>query len=401
MDMKRFFSAAVVLLLLVYIGYQVSQNLTEQIETIDALIVEAVDKTTCEGIFVRNVQPVYGDGDKTYEFLAENGEKVARGSQVAVFFDDPAAAEAFRQARALEADIASARAACSTIQSDEGGLTLDADIFSDMETLSGLLTQGKAWQTDAVYSSMSQAIVARDYPREDVGTLETAIAAMESQRKSLDAAAAGGRAVTAQQSGYFIKATESGAVLCSVEEMYALTPDSLAACVQRAQTASPEEGVIGYIMESFEWCFVCTMPAEDAAAIEKRSSVELSFPYISTERIPAKIDRISYYTAQAVVIFRCGFIDEEFLRCTAETCDVVKQTYTGIRVPKEALHLNDGQWGVYCLSGAMIKFKPVEWLYQGDSYYIARPAESAAKGLYLYDKIVVSGKDLEVNKVIK
>lgn len=127
--MKRFFSAAVVLLLLVYIGYQVSQNLTEQIETIDVLIVEAVDKTTCEGIFVRNVQPVYGDGDKTYEFLAENGEKVARGSQVAVFFDDPAAAEAFRQARALEADIASARAACSTIQSDEGGLTLDADIF--------------------------------------------------------------------------------------------------------------------------------------------------------------------------------------------------------------------------------------------------------------------------------
>lgn len=399
--MKRLFSAAVVLLLLVYIGYQVSQNLTEQIETIDALMVEAQDKTTCEGIFVRDVEPVWGDSDKTYEFLAENGEKVSRGSRVAVCFDDPSAAEAFRQARALEEDIAGAWAACSAIRGSDGGLTLDADIFSDMETLSGMLAQGMAWQTDSVYSAMTQAIVARDYPREEVGTLEAAIEAMESQRRSLDAAAAGGRTVTAQKPGYFIKASQSGAVLCTTEEMYAMTPGDLAACIARAQTAAPEEGVIGYIMSNFEWNYVCAMPAEDAAALEGRAGVELSFPYILSDTITAKVDRISYYDDRAVVIFRCGFIDEDFLACTAETCDVVKATYTGIRVPKEALHLNGDQWGVYCLSGAMIKFKPVEWLYKGDSYYIVRPADSAAKGLYLYDKIIIRGKGLEVNKVIK
>ena len=84
-----------------------------------------------------------------------------------------------------------------------------------------------------------------------------------------------------------------------------------------------------------------------------------------------------------------------------ETADVVKRSYTGIMVPGEALHQNEGEWGVYCLSGAFMKFKPVEWVYQGDGYYIVKPAASQSKGLYLYDKMIIKGKNLEANKVMK
>lgn len=403
MKMKKLLSVLAVAFMLFYIGYQVTANLTEQIETIDALMVEVEDKETCEGFFVRAVQPVYGSADKSYEFLAENGEKVSSGTRLAVCFDSADAAEAFRQARSLETDIANTRAAYREIKADDGGLTLDEAIFRDMESLSGLLHSGEVWNSDSAYSGLTQAIVAREYPRESLGELEQRIAAMESELQALNAAAAGGQVVASDRSGYFIKATECSPALCTVEEMRQLTPDRLRNLCEDGRNAEKQEGVVGYIMETFEWYYVCAMPEEAARAIDGRTAIDLCFPYILSENISAKIDDVTYFENEdAVVVFRCGFIDDDFLRGAVETCDVVKQSYSGIRIPREALHQNEaGEWGVYCLNGAMLQFKTIEWTYKGDTYYIARPAASAGKGLYLYDKIVIRGKGLEAGMVIE
>ena len=57
-----------------------------------------------------------------------------------------------------------------------------------------------------------------------------------------------------------------------------------------------------------------------------------------------------------------------------------------------------GKWGVYCLVGEQAVFKEVEWLYETDSYYIVKKADSAADGLYDYDKIIISSELLEKSK---
>ena len=81
--------------------------------------------------------------------------------------------------------------------------------------------------------------------------------------------------------------------------------------------------------------------------------------------------------------------------------DIVLDSYTGIRVPREALRQVDGQWGVYCLVGGLSRFKPVEWVYQTDSYYLVEPAKSSSQGLTLHDRIIIKGRDLEKDKVVK
>lgn len=400
--MKKLLSVLAVVFMLVYIGFQVTVNLTEQIETIDALMVEVEAKETCEGFFVRAIQPVYGSAERSYEFLAENGEKVSGGTSLAVSFQNADAAEAFRQARILEEDIANTRAAYREIKSDDGGLTLDEAIFRDMEELSGLISDGKVWASDSVYSGMTQAIVAREYPRDSLADLEQQIAAMEGELKSLNAAAAGGQEVRSERSGYFIKATESRPALCTVEEMRQLTPDGLRSLCEKGRNAENEAGVIGYIMETFEWYYVCVMPEAAAREIDGQSTISLCFPYILSENISAKIDDITYFDEEAIVVFRCGFIDDDFLRSSVETCDVVRRSYSGIRIPREALHQNEeGEWGVFCLNGAMLQFKTIDRVFQGDTYFIAKPADSAGKGLYLYDKIVIRGKGLEAGMVIE
>ena len=83
MKRKTFFSyigaIAVVLVVLVYMGYQVTTNLSQRIVTADAVEVTAEDKISTSGVFVRRETPVYAQAQGgTVEFLASDGEKVSK-----------------------------------------------------------------------------------------------------------------------------------------------------------------------------------------------------------------------------------------------------------------------------------------------------------------------------------
>ena len=397
--MRKITSAIAVLLLLVYIGYQVILNLTDSIVTMEALSVTVEDKVTCDGIFVRTMDAVYGQEDKTYEFMVENGEKVSQNEEIAAFFDDSSAAEAFRQAETLRQEIAYAEAAYADITADKEGASLDSAIFDSMEELSGMLSLGQVWETDSLYSGLTQTVIAREYPRDDIAGFKSNIDAMKASLKQYETAySSKSYSVKADAPGYFAKATESSPTLCTSEEMYSLTPDSLENLMNNG-AVEQASGVIGYIISDFEWYFVCCISADDAQQLNE-NGLGLYFPYLSSKKVSASVKKVTYFDDEAIVIFSCGVINETFLRGVESTVDIVKNTYTGIKVPRQALHQQDGKWGVFCLNGAVNKFKAVEWVYEGEDYYIVKPAESASKGLYYYYKMVIKGKGLEDNKVI-
>jgi len=391
--MRKVLSILAVALLLIYIGYQVTSNLTETIKTVDAVVVEVEDKVTCRGVFVRSAAPVTAAGGDYVEYLVENGEKVASGQQVAASFPTADAAESYRTARSLERDVRNAELAYQTITGDDGGLTLDLSIYAGMTALSARLDQGRVWEADPLYSGLTQDVVAREYPREELEGLQSSIEEMRASLAEAQAGASAGAGIFSGASGYFLRAGDGSPSLCAPDELNDLTCARLEELLE-AEEPAPEDGVVGYIVDSFDWYFAfCTDPVE-AAALEKRGTVQLYFPNMIVERVTARVRSVSYEEEQAVVVLSCGYINDSFLSALTDTADIVKRTYTGIRVPKEALRMNDGQWGVYCLSGASVRFKPIQWSYQGDGYYIVPPADSSAKGLYLYDKIIVRGKNL-------
>jgi hypothetical protein len=89
-----------------------------------------------------------------------------------------------------------------------------------------------------------------------------------------------------------------------------------------------------------------------------------------------------------------------YLENRCQSADVVAATHEGLRVPKEALRQSEGKWGVYTLSGAVARFKPIDWICETETAYIVEPAASQSKGLYYYDKIIVTGKDISEGKVV-
>ena len=82
-----------------------------------------------------------------------------------------------------------------------------------------------------------------------------------------------------------------------------------------------------------------------------------------------------------------------------EEIEIRLKSYKGLRVPKEAVREVDGVTGVYTLVSQKIEFRPIEVLYTGDTYVVAKYDSGDDDGLRLYDQVITEGKDLYDGKV--
>ena len=75
------------------------------------------------------------------------------------------------------------------------------------------------------------------------------------------------------------------------------------------------------------------------------------------------------------------------------------RSYTGIKVPVEALHVKDNKKGVYALVSSQVRFREADVLYSDKDYVLLCFDPDNSDGIRLYDKIIVQGKELEDGKV--
>jgi len=102
-----------------------------------------------------------------------------------------------------------------------------------------------------------------------------------------------------------------------------------------------------------------------------------------------------------VLVFLIEEIPTDFDYTRHQNIRISYREYTGLSVPKGALRIVNGTEGVYVLSGNQVEFKKTEIIHTGESLYICTPADwQHREFLALHDRIIVSGKDLYVGKIV-
>ena len=139
----------------IYILYQVTANLTQQIRTVDVLEVTVEDKISARGMFVREQLVVTASGKTgTAEYLVQDGDKVSKGQKLAVLFEGDAARVAYSQADELEDRLAAVEYAYSMITSGVDSQKMDQLIFDDIAAITESLSQGDAGRVGSDYSAL-------------------------------------------------------------------------------------------------------------------------------------------------------------------------------------------------------------------------------------------------------
>jgi len=399
MKSSRFSTLFTVLALIavgIYILYQVTANLTQQIRTVDTLEVTVEEKLSGRGLFLRDQILVEGADASSAEYLVQDGDKVSRHQKLAVLFQQSDARQAYARAQELEEQLEAVEYAYSMITSGVDSVKMDQLIFDDVAAITESLSAGDASKVDSSYSALQQLVISRGATEDDKAAFETRIAQLKQELSACQSQYSGGSSsLRAPDTGYFASGLDGYETVLTTDLLDTLTPQQLQDIAPVQQTG------VGSITTGFRWYYAVVLTKDEASLLQQRETLEVYFPEISANKLEMKVYRLETVGEQSILILESTRMDPVFLTAREQDIDIVVGRYTGLKVPSQALRQNEGQWGVFVLDGSVATFKPVTWTYSTDSYFLVPCAASAKEGLFRYDRVIVQGKNLADNKVVQ
>ena len=160
----------------------------------------------------------------------------------------------------------------------------------------------------------------------------------------------------------------------------------------------------GQITTGFSWKFYAVCDLDTAARFDGLSTVKISVPGKQNTPLSATVEEVTEDKDNGIakIVLQCQTISAEVLGLGCETVQVDLKTYEGIRIDKAALHIVNGQRGVYVKYGNLQRFLKITTLYENDSYILV-PEDGklgSANEVRLYDEIIVQGTNLEDGKLL-
>lgn len=375
----------------VYIVLQLYAILGRTYQTETAISASMEDTVPLSGIAMFDAVPVQGSGSLGY--LVEDGERVTEGTVLAEIYTDPAQSTQREELDRLDRIIDLLTKSENSVGSDLALLTAQT-----RTALFNLLDQ----LDTASYTGMSDAIdeflLAQNRLQISTGQssgFTATLADLQTQRDAAAAALEGLQTITADRNGYFIS-TAAALPLDLSEDT--LKSDTAAALSERLQQEIPTTGsdLAGRIVTGFSWRFYGVCDLDTAARFDGVTSVKIRVPGKQDEALDATVTEVAAdeTAGLAKITLECRTINADVLRLGREDAEIVLNTYEGIRVSKRAMHIVDGERGVYVKYGSLQRFRRIAVLFEDENYLLLDP-EAEDNEVRLYDEIIVEGPNLQ------
>lgn len=383
----------------VYIIVQCFVIFRRSYKTETAIKYTLAESITLDGVVAFDSVDVAGSGDLGY--LVQDGERVTNGTVVAeVYTDDSQGLQRERLDR-LERTITLLTKSQNSTGSDLSVLTNQTK-----QALYNLLDKINTAQYSGITDAEDTFLLAQN--RLQVSTGQTAgfadtIAALQVEYDSIKAQLDALQTITATTNGYFSSTAASPAIAADRQALDDADPATLQKMLADGFPAAATDRA-GQITTGFSWKFYAVCDLDAAARFDNISSVKISVPGKQNTPLSATVEEVAPDKDNGIakIVLQCQTINAEVLSFGQETAQIDLKTYEGIRIDKEALHIVDGQRGVYVKYGNLQRFLKIATLYENDSYILI--PENGKIGtdneVRLYDEIIVQGTNLQDGKLL-
>ena len=231
--------------------------------------------------------------------------------------------------------------------------------------------------------------------------------------------------MNAPVSGYFSARTDGFESSFDISKLDSLMPGSLGEDKIRPKTV--DENVIGKMIDKVYWYIAMEVSADDAVRIKNANYLEVNIPVVSSKNIAVELHSINQKdkTSNAVIILKGTYMNTQMTNIRKENISLILDDFTGIYVPKSAVHEETLKFietdengenektvektvsGVYIRRGNEISFRQIIPIYSGEDYVISsitqgdEPISYESSLLQIYDQIVTEGANLYAGKIVQ
>ena len=388
------------LLAVVFVGHQVYFSVYKPITTASAEYYETVDGLTVTGVIIRNEKTITSDSGGTLHFVTQDGSRVSKGGVVADIYESANASVTVNRIAELQKSIHDIEEMQNYNDVQAADLSLaNIKVKNALNALVRGTANGNFGDAAKVSSELLSSLNRRQLITGEQTDFSAQIAALKAELQSLEASlpATIGK-IKAENSGYFVSASDGYETVLSGVDLSAVTPEFL-------DTMAPEnvpDNAIGKIVSDYEWYIAAKVSINESLKYKEGDTLTVKTSLKSTPELSVKVKtiNISQSSDHAVVVLSCQQMNSELATMRTGIITLVSKTYSGLRIPRKSLRVVDGQTGVYVLSGITLKFVIVEVIFNEDDYIVCRQEKSNNSVLRLYDEVVVKGKRLYDGKIV-
>ena len=353
------------------------------------------------GWVVRSEQPVAG-AEGVVQLKRGQGEKVAKGKEIAVVYQDETYVENQEELLQVKNDLSALQYA--TYSESPSGTALEDQMLSAMTSLRTAASSGNYSSLSEQTETYRKLVLRREYllSSEATAAMTQAAADLQARYDDLQSYQSGATSIKAQESGLssYVYGYET---LLTPDKLDGLSPKDLAAFSQL--TPSTDANVLGKLVTDSIWYYAVTVPGDCVTRFAVGDSVDVFFNSLS-ETFPMEVFQVGEVQEdQVVIVLRSSQDDDKAEDLRQESGRVIFYSSEGIRVPKEALRVSkDGERGVYVVVSQKARFRPVKILAEDENSYLVKADptdEEDTRILRAGDEIVLASEELYDGKVVR
>lgn len=409
--------------ILLYLGVYIYQGFSDPLATALCYSYTVDDTVEATGYLART-ERVLPRQTLIADVLPAEGEKVAKGETVAYLYRDAAALNRRTEMRALALRVEQLEYTMSRAGDRRDAAALTGEILDAVAKLRASVGRRELGGLPEKSLDLKSLIYKRDAAGggADLNAIQAEIDELNLQLQALRSEArADTTEISADQAGVFSGVVDGYESLLTPERLETITPSELDGL---AKEGSGGEGAVGKLITSARWYFVCTLTEAEAKRLEEGKRLKVRFSRDWSGEVAMEVDRIGEAEGGRVPVVLSAsryLSDTTLLR--RQTVELVFDSVTGIRVPKEAVRVvtkttTDQDTGetsqrtvtaVYAMVGVQAEEKPVTILEEGEDYFLVEPAPfsnpnsltETKKALRPGDEIIVRADGLYDGKVVR
>lgn len=358
------------------------------------------DAIPFKGLFVRQENIItYPDSQGVVTYNYDNGTKVSKDAPIISVFGNKEDAQRQLEIEALNLKIEDLKAsqsadAISNSKLDTVNIALDNKSYQFISRLNeNKYSDAFNIESELInFLNRMSLIKGKSENFNDlISSLTTRVNTLQAEMTSTP------QYIRTEQSGYFISDCD-GYEYLNFDNVSTLTSSDIDEIMLGGKAQlSPDS--VGKILDNYYFKIAGVFNYSDVATLLPGSKVNLQIELNRTE-INATIDSVNAdENGKAVVIMTCDNVTDDFFQYRISDVQLVKASYTGIRVPRSSVRFNNNERGVYIKSGTVIEFKKIDVIYENNEFVIC-DTNSEKNELKVYDEIVTKGNNLYDNKSI-
>ncbi|MGM9617967.1 HlyD family efflux transporter periplasmic adaptor subunit [Butyricicoccus sp.] len=387
-------------LIIIYSVVSFVVNHYNPVKTIPAAQVSMDDSFSTTGYFIRQEKVIdIAEGD-TVEYNYSDGDKVSEGTALVTEYANEDALTISRELKNIEENIAQLETLRNVTSTTTNSSQINQKIIDQMNAICEEVESGSLSRITSLASELRQLALKSGSLSNDREDIDVEIASLKTQAADLEERLSGSTTdITSPCSGYFCESVDG------YEDIF--TPDvvddlTLSRLNELSDEKPAKTSGKGKVVSSYVWYFAAKVSDTDAKHLTQGNTVKIRFSQASQD-VQATVSSIrdDADTDDTLVIFRSQDMNEDLISMRKQVATVVVASYSGLKVPKSAVRMEDDKMGVYVLSNSVASYKNIEPLFEGDSYYIVEQNVTGNDSLVINDDIIVEAKDVNDKKVMK